>query len=189
VRRLAIKVTILNGNPDASNTEFDGYLADLTTQLESGGHQSSVLTLREMDIRYCIGCFGCWIKTPGECSNAADDSPRVCREYINADLVIFASPVIMGFTSAVLKRAHDRILPLLLPYMEAYHWEAHHVPRYERYPDTGLLLEAGPDTDAQDIQIITEIYQRDALNFKASFRFTRLTSDPVEEVAREINRL
>ncbi len=142
-----------------------------------------------MDIRYCIGCWGCWIKTPGECSNAVDDSRTVCREYINSDLAVFASPVVMGFTSAVLKRAHDRLIPLLQPYMEAYHGEAHHVSRYASYPDVGLLLAAGPDTDAEDIRIITEIYRRDAINFKAPFRFSRLTNDRVEEVAREINRL
>ena len=142
-----------------------------------------------MAIRYCIGCFGCWVKTPGECSNAADDSRRVRREYINTDFALFASPVIMGFTSALLKRAHDKLLPLLLPYFEAHHWEAHHASRYARYPGVGLLLEAGPDTDAEDTQIITEIYRRDAINFKAPFRFCRLTSEPVEEVAREINRL
>ncbi len=54
-----MKVTFLNGNPDAADSGFDGYLAELTRQLESRGHTVTGLQLRDMDIRYCIGCFGC----------------------------------------------------------------------------------------------------------------------------------
>ena len=25
------------------------------------------LELRNMKVNYCIGCFGCWLKTPGKC--------------------------------------------------------------------------------------------------------------------------
>jgi hypothetical protein len=53
----------------------------------------------------------------------------------------------------------------------------------------GLLLEKGKDTDEEDIEIISDIYRRDAINFKTSFSFTKLTSNPVEEVANEINRI
>ena len=184
-----MKVTVLNGNPDADNVHFDDYLKNLSALLESSNHIVTVLQLREMDIRYCIGCFGCWIKTPGECSNAADGTRDVRRGYINSDFVLFASPIIMGFTSALLKKAHDKLLPLLLPYLEADQWEAHHVARYDKYPLVGLLLEKGKDTDEEDIEIIADIYMRDAINFKTSFCFTKLTTDPVEEVVNGINSI
>jgi hypothetical protein len=50
-----------------------------------------------------------------------------------------------------------------------------------------LLLEKGNDTDEGDIKIISDIYRRDAINFKTKFCFTKLTSDPIEEVANEID--
>jgi len=184
-----MRITILNGNPDIKNIKFEDYLTKLTDLLTANDHTVKVLQIREMDVRYCIGCFGCWIKTPGECSNAADDSRLVRREYINSDLVIFASPIIMGFTSALLKKAHDKLLPLLLPYLEVDQWEAHHVARYDKYPLIGLLLEKNNDTDEEDVEIISGIYVRDAINFKTSFCFTKLTTDPVEEVANEINSI
>lgn len=184
-----MKVTVLNGNPDVDNVHFDNYLKNLSALLESSNHIVTVLQLRELDIRYCIGCFGCWVKTPGECSNAADGTRDVRREYINSDLVLFASPIIMGFTSALLKKAHDRLLPLLLPYLEAGQGETHLVPRYDRYPLFGLLVEKGKDTDEEDIEIISDIYKRDAINFKTSLAFSKLISDPVEEVANEINSI
>lgn len=58
--------------------------------------------------------------------------------------------------------------------------------RYDKYPLMSLLLEKGKDTDEGDIRIISDIYRRDAINFKTSFCLAKLTSDPVEEVANEI---
>jgi len=182
-----LRITVLNGNPDTGNAKFDNYLRNLSTLLRLNNHTVTILQLREMDMRYCIGCFGCWVKTPGECSNAADDTRTVRREFINSDLVLFASPIKMGFTSALLKKAHDKLLPLLMPYMEEYHFEAHHVSRYDKYPLMALLLERQDNSDDEDIHIISEIYRRDALNFKTTFSFTKLTSDPVKEVVDAIN--
>jgi multimeric flavodoxin WrbA len=180
-----MKVLILNGNPD-DDKKFNDYIEQLSTTLESSNHIVTILALKDMDIRYCIGCFGCWIKTPGECSNASDDTAVVCREYINSDMVIFASPVIMGFTSALLKKAHDRIIPLLTPYIRLFEGESHHIARYDKYPLIGLLLQFDGTTDTEDMEIISEIYRRDAINFKSSVVFTKTTSSPVEEVANAI---
>jgi hypothetical protein len=118
-----------------------------------------------------------------------DRSQDVRREYINSDLVLFASPIIMGFTSALLKKANDKLLPLLLPYIELVYNECHHVSRYEKYPMTGLLLEKAADSDEEDVRIISAIYMRNAINLKTTLSFTRLTDDPVEEVANEINSI
>jgi multimeric flavodoxin WrbA len=183
-----MKITILNGNPDVNNAKFDTYLKNLSDLLESSKHTVTILKLREKDIKYCTGCFGCWVKTPGECV-VPDDTRDIRREYIHSDFVLFASPVIMGFTSALLKKAHDKLIPLIHPYFELVQNEVHHLSRYDKYPLMGLLLEKGTDTDEEDFRIISDIYRRDAINFKTSFCFATLTSDPVEEVANEINRI
>ena len=54
-----MKITVLNGSPNAKDSGFDDYLAKLKTLLESRDHTVKILQLRDMDIRYCIGCFGC----------------------------------------------------------------------------------------------------------------------------------
>ena len=184
-----MRITFLNGNPESTNTKFDDYLKTLSESLESQNHEITTFTLRDLDTRYCIGCFGCWVKTPGECSSAADNSIEIRRKFINSELIIFASPVIMGFTSALLKRVHDKFLPLVLPYTGLYHEESHHHPRYDNYPAMGLLIQPDSDTDEEDIEIITDIYRRDSLNFHADLVFTGLTTDSIEKVTNEINSL
>jgi multimeric flavodoxin WrbA len=181
-----MKITMLNGNPNADNVAFDNYLRELSRHLGLRHHTVNVFNLREMDIRYCVGCFSCWVKTPGECITK-DNSDNICGAYINSDLVLFASPVIMAFTSALLKKAHEKLLPLVHPYLEFVQSEVRHLSRYEEYPLMSLLLEKGNDTDEGDIKIISDIYRRDAINFKTKFCFTKLTSDPIEEVANEID--
>lgn len=183
-----MKIAILNGNPNADNVKFDDYLRKLSDSLETSKHTVTTLQLRDMDIKYCVGCFGCWVETPGECVKN-DDSRHISREYINSDFVLFASPVIMGFTSALLRKAQEMLLPLLLPYFRFVQNEVQHLSRYEKYPLVGLLLEKGKDTDEEDIKVISDIYQRTAFNSRTSFCFTKLTSDPIEEVADEINRI
>ena len=181
-----MKITVLNGNPKPDNSRFDNYLQNLSNLLESNKHEVTIFTLREMDLRYCVGCFGCWVKTPGECVSG-DGSHDIRRECINSDFVLFASPVIMGFTSALLKKVHDKLIPLIHPYFELVQNEVHHLARYDKYPLMGLLLEKDKDTDEEDIKIISDIYRRDAISFKTSFCFAKLTSDPIEEAANEIN--
>lgn len=183
-----MKVTILNGNLDASNTTFDDYLNKLSDSLLSDGNEITTFTLRDMDLKYCRGCWGCWVKTPGECV-VQDDTREIRRQYIHSDLALFASPIIMGFTTALIKRAHDKLIPLIHPYFEFVNGEVHHLSRYDKYPLMALLLEKGKDTDEEDIKIISDIYRRDAINLKTSFCFTRFISDPIEEVANEINGL
>lgn len=183
-----MKITILNGNPNANNDRFNNYLKKLSDLLELSKNTVTILKLRDMDIKYCVGCFGCWVKTPGECVTR-DGSHDICREVINSDLTLFASPVIMGFTSALLKKAHEKLIPLVHPYFELVQNEVHHLTRYDKYPPIGLLLEKDKDTDEEDIRIISDIYRRTAISFRTSFCFTKITSDSVEEVANEIDRL
>ena len=135
------------------------------------------------------GGHGYWDKTPGEYSNAADDTRDVRREYINSDFILFASPIIMGFTCTLLKKANDKLLPLLLPYIEIVQNECHHLSRYDKYPKTGLLLEEEKDTNDDDIKIISDIYMRNAINLKSALCFTKLINDSVDEVVNEINNI
>ena len=179
-----MKITVLNGNPETGDAAVNDYVGELIEQLGSEGHAVTALDLREMDIEYCTGCFGCWVKTPGECK-VPDDTRDVRRAVIQSDLALFASPVIMGYPSALLKRTTDKLLPLLLPYLIIVQGESHHPPRYDHYPVWGLLLGAGDDADDDDIEIISAIYGREALNAKSRLAFTKRTTDPIEEVARE----
>ena len=81
------------------------------------------------------------------------------------------------------------MIPILLPYIEIVQDECHHFARYPKYPQIGLLLQKESVTDTTDLEIIRDMYRRDALNMKSTLGFIKFTDDPVEEVLHEINHL
>jgi len=173
-----MKICVLNGNPEPS--DFDEYVAQFSVRATEKGHSVKVLQLRDMDIKYCVGCFGCWIKTPGECV-AKDDSAKVCRTVVHSDLLICASPVKMGQVSALMKKTLDKLIPLVLPYFTVREGEIHHPQRYEYTRDLAVLLQRD-GADEEDFAIIEQSFRRLCINFDSSFRFLKLTDEPVEEV-------
>lgn len=180
-----MKVVIWNGNPDAGKTSFDESVDRLARSLNGPGNEVRILPLRDLHIDGCRGCWDCWVKTPGECSHP-DDTGLVRRETISADLLIFASPLELGFVSWILKRTLEKMIPLIHPYMEFVDGEVHHMARYERYPKMALYVEAAPEDSKEDLQRLEENFRRVAINFKTKLIGLTNTSDRMEEVSHEL---
>jgi multimeric flavodoxin WrbA len=178
-----MNITILNGNPQPG--AFDAYLAQLSAALKTGGHTVTQIDLRAISLHHCIGCWGCWVKTPGECSSR-DASHEMDHAVIQSDFTLWAAPLKMGFPTELLKMALDKHLPLIHPYMEVAYGEAHHLKRYRRYPRLGLLLEKEASTDERDVQIVGDIHGRTAINFKTRLEFCLTTETPAADLAGKI---
>lgn len=97
------------------------------------------LDLAKMTVKDCMGCWNCWMKTPGRCVH--QDLNTFYTKYLKADKVIIFSKVAKGFVSGNLKTLFDRMIPLFLPYVELTTGESRHVPRYEKYPDIEFFYE------------------------------------------------
>ncbi len=182
-----MKITILNGDIHPEKMIFSEYIQQLVKKLESEKHDVNIFNIISMNLLYCKGCWSCWWKTPGKC-DIRDDGAQIFKSVINSDFIIFASPLIAGFTSSALKKITDRFVCLLHPYIQLKEGESHHRKRYEKYPDFGLLLEKEPDTDEQDIEIVKNIYERFSLNFHNQMRFCHFTeTNKPEEIIYEIS--
>jgi multimeric flavodoxin WrbA len=158
-----MKITILNGDPNFKTSQFSKNIGDVVAKM---GQKNAITTynLAEMDLHFCTGCWSCWWKTPGLCA-IKDDADIIFRSAMNCDLLVFASPLIAGFTSAELKKITDRLIVLLHPYIQLIDGECHHRKRYPKYPDLGVLLAKEPDTDEEDLSIVRDVYDRLAINF------------------------
>jgi hypothetical protein len=179
-----MKITILNGNMNPEPNDFSDYLEKLTKTL-SKTSEVDCYNLSQMNLHYCTGCWRCWWKTPGKCT-INDDAEPIFRSIINSDFLLFASPLMAGFTSSTLKKITDRLVGLLHPYIELRNGEYHHIKRYEKYPDFGLLLQKEPVTDEEDIRIVSDIYDRFAINFHSRKRFIRfIEENQTEEIVYE----
>lgn len=181
-----MNVTILDGAP-APGSALDEALAGLEGSLRQGGHAVSWVKLRELRLRQCTGCFDCWLLTPGLCK-FNDDGEVVIRAFLAADVAVLASPLSMGFPSALLKRAMERFCPIALPLFEIRQDEFHHPMRYGRSPPLGLLYAPEADTDGEDVAIVSRIFGRVAVNLHTRLGFVLSAERSTEEVADAIVR-
>lgn len=180
-----MKVLILNGNPKAENHKFDQYIGELAEELRKKGSSSVVLNLREMRVNHCIGCYTCWLKTPGKCV-FNDDGPKILKEYIDSDLVLYASPLIMGFISSLLKSVQERCLPLVHPFLRVENDRMRHLSRYDKYPAIALLLDQTGEFDQVSSEIVEKVFRS---SNSRKFLFTKTIENSPEEVAYAINSI
>jgi multimeric flavodoxin WrbA len=176
-----MRIVTIDGS--VTNGSLTAYLAHLRGELEQRGHDVCGFTLRDLELKYCTGCWSCWWgPTCGECV-AGDDSGRVWAASLNADVVLIASPLVMGFVTALTKQALDKIIVLVHPYIRLQDGEMCHHRRYDRYPDMALLLEKGADADDEDVALTKDIIGHSANNIQTRLRFSGLTDQDVKEVA------
>jgi multimeric flavodoxin WrbA len=162
-----VKAVLLDGSRagDAVCTQAREIIEN---ELRGRGWEVSSLTLRDMEMAPCLGCFKCWTDTPGVCIND-DAGTTVVKQFIASDLAVFLTPVTFGGYSSVLKKALDRTLPVMLPFFGKLGGEVKHVQRYDKQPRImalGVLPRPDPDTE----QIFRTLVSRNAMNFAAPER-------------------
>jgi hypothetical protein len=160
----SVKSIILNGALGEDPT-LDRVQQVLTRELTGMDWEVTDLILRQVEIATCVGCFGCWIRTPGLC--IIDDAARdVARAMAQSNLVVYLSPVTFGGYSSELKKVLDRNICHILPFFTRIDGEVHHKPRYTHYP---RLLGVGTldRADAECERIFTTLVERNAINMHA----------------------
>lgn len=80
-------------------------------------------------VKHCIGCFGCWVKTPGQC--VIKDRCDVITSYIpKCDEIVIISPILYGGYSERIKAVLERANGYILPYFRIVNDQMHHKMRY-----------------------------------------------------------
>jgi hypothetical protein len=125
----------------------------------------NIITLREQSINKCIGCWNCWVKTPGRCV-MKDQMADSYNDYVNSDTVVIVMETAQGFINHQAKAFLDRTIPHYHPYIEMVDGECHHVARYERYPDMVFYFDPEGLTD-QEEQVTEDYLYRTAYHFKS----------------------
>ena len=148
---LKTKIMILDGT-GADGKDLSPILGVLTDVLKQKGTQLRVFSPGTLKLAHCIGCFGCWLETPGCCRFKEPSYQEIFKSWMRSDLVILLTPVTFGGYSSSVKKIVERIVPALLPYMARYHGEFHHRPRYSKYPRLiGIGLQDKPDPAEAEI--------------------------------------
>jgi len=157
-----VDALILNGAREGEDP-MAGVEDPLGAMLEQAGWKVSSMMLCRLEVAPCEGCFGCWAVSPGICT--VDDAGReIARCVAQADLLTLLTPLTFGGYSSELKKAIDRLLPLVSPFMTRRGGRTRHRPRYRSYPKL-LGLAVATRADEESRQVFQNLIERNARNF------------------------
>jgi multimeric flavodoxin WrbA len=109
-------IVAFNSSPrDNETSKTEMVLQSFLAGARRAGAESQTVYLRNYRIRHCLGCFHCWLKTPGRCVQQDDMSEQLFAKVLQADLVVLATPLYHYTMNARMKAFIERTLPMMLP--------------------------------------------------------------------------
>ncbi len=155
-------VVLLDGRPPGAESLAPA-LSALTDVLDQDRADVQVFPLADAKLAHCIGCFACFVETPGLCRYHEADGVAILQALMQSDSVVLFTPVSFGGYGSTLKQIVDRCVSLIHPYFELNHGEVHHLARYARYPRwVAVGVQSRPDPD--DARLFTLLAGRNAIN-------------------------
>ncbi|MGO5113691.1 flavodoxin family protein [Candidatus Avoscillospira sp. LCP25S3_F1] len=140
--------------------------------------------LSQKTIAPCLGCFGCWTKTPGRCvlrDDAVDIYPRIAK----SSRVLYVSAVVYGGYDVPMKTMLERAIPVQKPFIRLLDGETHHVQRAVTRKQADIVAY-GADTE-EERDLFRRLVQRNAKNMSfADVRIHFTTPDGVEKTVEEV---
>ena len=112
-------ILALNSSPrDHETSKTELVLQKFLEGAKRAGASTETLYLRNYKINHCLGCYGCWVQTPGRCVQKDDMTEVLFDKYLQADLVVLASPIYHATMNARMKLFVERTLPMMDPLAE-----------------------------------------------------------------------
>ncbi|MCG6909456.1 MAG: NAD(P)H-dependent oxidoreductase [Deltaproteobacteria bacterium] len=146
-----MKVLALNSSArKGGQSKTEWMLASLATGMVTAGAAVDVVHLRDKKIRYCTGCFTCWTKTPGQCVLQDDMTKELLPKLIEADLVVYATPLYHHTVNAHMKTFIERTLPCIEPFFEKRNGKTSHPMRHDLGRAVVLSVAGFPEFSAFD---------------------------------------
>ena len=147
---IEMKAIILNGFK-IENGEMAKIHDLMLEELKKLNWDTTSIVLEDKNIAYCMGCFGCWVQTPGECV-IKDYEAEIVKNLVQSDLIIYFTPITFGGYSSILKKALDRQISRVLPYFTKVDGEVHHEQRYDKHqPFIGIGFLDNPDAEKEEV--------------------------------------
>lgn len=147
----------------------------------SSANANTVVISDDGTIHNCIGCFGCWVKTPGACvirDNYGDLGALLGK---CDDELIIISRCFYGGYSPFVKNVLDRSIPYIHPDFVIRNKEMHHKRRYRNHFDLTVWFY-GTDISECEKETALELVQSNADNFYCTLRKVGFVSN-ISEIA------
>jgi multimeric flavodoxin WrbA len=126
-------------------------------------------------IKNCIGCFGCWVKTPGACV-IRDKYGDMGECLSKSHEVLIISECFYGGFSPFVKNVLDRSIPYVHPYFEIRNGEMHHKRRYDNHFDLKVWFY-GDDITEKEKQTAEKLIRANGINLDCCIQKVTFVKD------------
>ena len=158
-------------------------LSDRPLDLALTNQEVRVVDLSKLAISHCVGCFGCWTKTPGRCV-IRDDATKVYPLIAQSERVLYVSRVKYGGYDRIMKTMLERAIPIQQAFIRLFRGETHHVQR-DVVAKKATILAYG-DMQEDERELFRKLVARNAnnMNFK-TYQVIFCQEEKVEELVRK----
>jgi hypothetical protein len=137
-----MRIIAFNSSPrDNQTSKTELILQKFLEGARRAGAATETLYLRDYKIKHCLGCFSCWVKTPGRCVQKDDMAEELFERYIQADLAVLATPLYHYNMNARMKMFIERTLPMVMPGSSAEQGGVRY--RFEPVPRVAVISVCG----------------------------------------------
>lgn len=130
----------------------------------------------------CVGCFRCWLKTPGRCT-FSDQLQHIGSKLMTSEEIILVCQSLYGGFSINMKRLLDRVIPGVLPFFIKKNDELHHSQRYCANPALRVIFYNANEMTEGEKQQAEKMVAAVALNFSAEKHQVTFVESPTQILA------
>lgn len=123
------------------------------------------IDLNKIKIKNCMGCFGCWVKTPGKCV-IRDDAVKIYPLIAQSKNLIYVSKLYYGSYDEPMKYMLERAIPVQKAFIRVHNNETHHVQR--NVVEKKAVIIAYGDISVKEQEIFRKLVARNAHNMMFS---------------------
>ncbi len=163
-----MKILALNSSP---RKDRGGTALILNMFLEGGqeaGAEVELVYVDDLKVNSCLGCFTCWVKTPGQCVHK-DDMADLLTKHQTVDVLILATPVFVDGMTSTLKAVLDRSIPLVQPFFEVRDEHCRHPPLGDRKINKVVLVSVSGFTELDNFDPLVAHVKAYCKNLNSEF--------------------
>lgn len=141
-----MSIVVLDG------TKIENMIVQHTLKiLDEQNEDYTYFKLGQMDIKPCINCNGCKLKTPGRCV-FDDDMHEILYKVVKSSIVIMLTPIVLGGYSYNFKKALDKFGTLAYPTFAMKNGKLTHPPIYNEMSSCNFVIGISDNTSEDEKQ-------------------------------------
>lgn len=145
-------------------------------------HSIEWIDLSKLKIANCVGCFGCWIKTPGKCV-VRDDAVKIYPRIAASNKIMYISRVKYGSYDTLMKAMLERAIPIQQAFIRLLDGETHHVQR-NVVPKQAVIIGYG-DISEEEKDLFQQLIARNSKNMNFErYRIIFSTESELEKTVK-----